>query len=424
MFAYVGGQRALTSPTLAGIVSRNCIVTYTVTGETFNPFRYSAPVDADDLIDRDEEAETLLSLAEGEHNTRLAAPRGYGKTSLLRRVVREAEEDAGLNVVLVDFWGVATRADVALRLEDGYRTLRGPVRRHAHRLLTDARLRASVGPAAVELDLSTRENADRLLFELLDVPRRACEKTRKRTLVVFDEFQEVLRAQDGVDAVMRTRIQHHSSAVSYVFAGCHPGLLAELFDTPTRPLYGQARAVALGRLADRDIADHVAHRFEQTNRQPGRALDYLLRLADGHPRRTMMLAHYLWSFTPPGGQADEGTWGRAQRATYDELAEAYARLWEGLAQDSDRRALTAIAAGRPLFARETLRTHGLTKGSATRSRGRLVALGEVHRIDGSLKLTDPLLAAWLVAGRRTPPLVVERTGGGTARARRGGAAGD
>ena len=50
--------------------------------DELNPFVYDDPLPPDALIDRDEEARKLLSLAEGGHNTRLSAPRRYGKTSI------------------------------------------------------------------------------------------------------------------------------------------------------------------------------------------------------------------------------------------------------------------------------------------------------------------------------------------------------
>lgn len=397
---------------------RDCTLTHTVTSQTLNPFRYSTPLDPEELVDRDAEAAMLLGLAEGGHNTRLSAPRGYGKTSLLRRVVADADARAGMNAAFVDLWGIATRADVALRLEDGYRALRGPIRRYVDRLLLDARVRANIGPAGLELSASRSQDIERLLLELLDVPKHAFEKTGKRTYVVFDEFQEVLRAGDGIDAVIRSRIQHQAREASYTFAGSHPGLLSELFDNRTRPLFGQARPIPLGPLADADLAAYIATHFENANRNAGRALDYLLRLAEGHPRRAMMLAHYLWEHTPPGSTANEGTWGLAQQAAYEELSEAYARLWNGL-EDTDRRALTAVAAGRPLVAKETMERYEMTRGSAPRARERLLSVGEIQQIDGALRVTDPLLAAWLNAGRRTPSVVIEQTGGAGARTRAG-----
>jgi hypothetical protein len=55
-----------------------------------NPSVYDDPLPPDALIDRDEETRTLLSLAEGIHNTRLSAPRRYGKTSIILRLLGEA----------------------------------------------------------------------------------------------------------------------------------------------------------------------------------------------------------------------------------------------------------------------------------------------------------------------------------------------
>lgn len=47
-----------------------------------NPFRYSEPVPVEELLDRDGEAEELLRRAEEGNNSRLVAPRRFGKTSL------------------------------------------------------------------------------------------------------------------------------------------------------------------------------------------------------------------------------------------------------------------------------------------------------------------------------------------------------
>lgn len=52
-----------------------------------NPFRYTAPVDVEDLIDREAEARALAERAAEGNNSRLVATRRYGKTSLLRKVI-------------------------------------------------------------------------------------------------------------------------------------------------------------------------------------------------------------------------------------------------------------------------------------------------------------------------------------------------
>ena len=63
------------------------------TGRDINPFRFSGPLAPEDMIDRDQESEDLLALAEGGHSFRLVGPRRYGKTTLLRRVLNAAEQE-------------------------------------------------------------------------------------------------------------------------------------------------------------------------------------------------------------------------------------------------------------------------------------------------------------------------------------------
>ena len=366
-----------------------------------NPFRYSAPVAPEDLIDRDEEARELLGLAHGGHFARLSAPRRYGKTSLLHRVLGDAEK-AGMNVALVDLYGVVSVTDVVFRLRDAYRMFRGPVARRIEDLVGSASLRAGFGPAEVEVALGQAgTNADQLFWELLELPREACERTGARCLVVFDEFQDLLKAGSKLDAPLRTRVQRHADAASYIFAGSHEGMLSELFDRQERPLYGQAVRFVLDPLGEADVAKYIAERFARSDRGPGRALNYLLQLARGHPQRTMLLANRLWGATPVGGVADEATWEEARRRAFADLEESFAGHWDAV-EDSARRVLLAVSAQKKLFAADTLKRYALTPGSATRARDGLLRSGDLLERGGALQLTDPLFAAWVAAGRRSP----------------------
>ena len=71
-----------------------------------NPFVYSHPLSPEDIVDRDDETRELLRNVVGGHYVRLFAPRKYGKTSLLRRALRDGEAGEGLIPILVDLYRV------------------------------------------------------------------------------------------------------------------------------------------------------------------------------------------------------------------------------------------------------------------------------------------------------------------------------
>src|SRR3954447_18904842 len=162
-----------------------------------NPFRYSEPVPPDELLDRDREAAELLERAEDGNNSRLVAPRRYGKTSRLGRLLRDAR-GAGWNAVYVDFFGVLTAADIAERIERAYGgQLQGRVAAWfagARRMLRPT-FTAGGGIVPAKASVRLDPQAEAPLLDRLALPARLHEKTGVRTLVVFDEFQDVLAAR-------------------------------------------------------------------------------------------------------------------------------------------------------------------------------------------------------------------------------------
>lgn len=368
-----------------------------------NPFRYSDPLPVEDLVGRDAEAQQLMRRADEGNNSRLVAPRRYGKTSLLRRLLHDADR-AGWAPVYVDFFGVLTLADVAQRIERAYaEQLKGGLAAWfagARRLLRPT-FRAGGGPLPAGVEVALDPQAEPPLLDRLALPRRLHERHGTRTLVVFDEFQDVLMAQDRVDAVIRSEIQHHGDAASYVFAGSHVGMMRELFADRRRAFYGQAAPVELTPLPADEVAESIAARFALTGRDPGVALDPLLGLAQGHPQRTMLLAHALWEQTPPSSMADEGTWSAAYEQAIAQVRDELRAVWTAL-PTGQRRVLTAIAEDRSaLYAAG--RTHGGSRGGSIRTAVQaLLDRGEVAVDRGAPtghRVVDPLLAAWIRDGR-------------------------
>ena len=362
-----------------------------------NPFIYSHPIAPDDIIDRDEETNALLGYAVGGHYVRLYAPRKYGKTSLLRRVLRDGERQEGLLPVLVDLYGVLSVPDVAIRFERAYaRTLKGPLRRRIEEFLQNTGLGLSLGALGISAKLQLEPRTDPLpaLHALLDLPLRLEEGGGFRALIVLDEFQDITKVAD-MDALLRSHIQFQGDVASFVFSGSEPGLMRELFEDRERPLYGQAVSMRLDRLGDTDIAAYITDRFRETGRSVGEALNPLIDKAEGHPQRAMVLAHHLWSVV---GEGDSGTLGDWQAACSRSMAELQAEFdanWRRLPTNSQKALRAVIAGDGSPFQARVLNQLDLAKSTARASLNSLVSAAIVEQPGDEYLLVDPLFADWI-----------------------------
>jgi uncharacterized protein len=374
-----------------------------------NPFVYSHPLSPEDVINRDAETHELLRHVVGGHFVRLYAPRKYGKTSLLKRALRDGEAQQGLIPILVDLYRVSSIADVTVRFERAYsRHLKGALRARIEEFLQRTGIGLSLGAFGIsaKLQLDPRVNPLPALHALLDLPLRLEEGGGYRAFIALDEFQDVHKVPD-LDGLIRSHIQYQAEVASYVFAGSEPGLMKLLFETKERPLYGSAVPVRLQRLANEDIAAYVSERFRATERSVGDALNPLLDSAKGHPQRAMLLAHRLWEEVAPGETATLEHWHAAHSAALRELNPEFDAQWRGL-ENSDQKTLRAIVAGDGSPYRGDVRRRlELTKDMVRRALPRLTATAEIETVEGRHVVVDPLFAEWIERVNRGSPETLE-----------------
>jgi hypothetical protein len=363
-----------------------------------NPFVYSHPIEPEDIIDRDEESRKLLAQAVGGHFVRLYAPRKYGKTSLIQRVLRDGERDEGLIPVLVDLYRVVSVADVAIRFERAYsHALKGAIRSKVEEFLQRTGLGLSLGAFGIsaKLQLDARR-VDPLpaLHALLDLPLRLEEGGGYRALVALDEFQDITNVPN-LDGLLRSHIQYQGKVASYVFAGSEPGLMKQLFETRDRPLYGSAVPMRLHRLADVDISEYIAGRYAQTERSVGEALNPLIAAAKGHPQRAMLLAHRLWEEVPRGQAANLGRWEAAHEAALAELDAEFEARWQGFDLGEQKTLRAVIEGDGSPYREHVLQRLDLNKTTAQSALKRLLASADVERDGSAHVIVDPLFAEWI-----------------------------
>jgi hypothetical protein len=362
------------------------------------PFPFEGPVAPALLIDREGDLDVLARRAADRVGVRLVAPRRYGKTSLLlAHAARLRETD--WRTAHVDLSRVADLADVARRLAAAYAHLDAPwMRAHLGGLL--ARLGVSLSPAGPTVSLGPRPSspdagaAETVVYRLLDLPHALWEADRSPTLVVFDEFQDLLVARKDLDGLLRSRIQYHGDAAAYVYAGSEPSMMRELFDTRERPLFGQADPLTLGPLPIDETLTDLARRFAGEGLDPGEAVGELVAFAAGHPQRTMLLAYLLADRLASGVS---GTPQTAAEVVDDALARsqpAHQALWQQLSR-SERIVLAAVADGIAPGSRALATEHHLGRRTLVAAAERLADQGHLILRPRDNRLVDPLLGEWL-----------------------------
>jgi uncharacterized protein len=369
-----------------------------------NPFVYSHPVAPEDVIDRDHETQELLRNAVGGHFVRLFAPRRYGKTSLLKRALRDGERE-GLIPILVDLYRVSSIADVTVRFERAYaRQLKGALHSKVESFLQKTGIGLSLGAYGISAKLQLDPKVDPLpaLHALLDLPLRLEEGGGYRAFIALDEFQDVDKVPD-LDGLLRSHIQHQGDVASYVFAGSEPALMRQLFETKERPLYGSAVPMRLEGLAGEDIAAYVDERFRATGRGAGEALNPLLDAAKGHPQRAMLLAHRLWMEVGKGHEATLDHWRAAHEAALAELNPEFDAQWRGFDTSQQKTMRAVIAGDGSPYKADVRRRLELTKDMVRKALPRLSATAEIELVDGKHVVVDPLFAEWIERINRGEP---------------------
>jgi hypothetical protein len=363
-----------------------------------NPFQYQRPLDPVRLIDRRRELDALQRAASDRVAIRLASPRRYGKTSLIGAHLA-AMRDAGHHACLIDFDRVATVADATDRVVDGLRALPGVGPGVLEGRL--ARLGLTVGPPGVQLQVAPRaartapgpDEARAAIRDLLALPAELAAGG-DLVVVAMDEFQDLLTADDHLDGLLRSVIQHQGDRVAYLFAGSAPSLMRRLFSDRQRPFFGQARPLDLPPLPLEATTQEVLALLPPGDDRPSLAAR-IVAAGAGHPQRTMLLAHHLHDVLDREEPTNDPA-GLALDRSVEEVSDVCQAVWAALTRN-ERAVVAALADGRSPFSGAVAAEHGTARSTLQSVTERLVDDGQqvVRDAGGAPRLLDPLLAEWV-----------------------------
>lgn len=380
---------------------------------TSNPFVYGEVVSAAAFADREAERERLeRDLSEGQ-KVFLISPRRYGKSSLVRAVMKTL---AAKRVITVEVTVAASSSYVAF-LEAYAQALvsadtpAGTLQRWTAELLQtvrpETRFETQLGVAprfsvAFPAVRSPRDTA-RLAAEVFALPGRIAAARRQKMAIALDEFQTIAAFDGGnVEHALRAAVQEQR-AVGYVFAGSEPSLMERML-TPRRPFYKAGPVVRLEKIDERTFADFIDARFAAGGLRTENGLGAaIVELAENVPYDVQRLAHETWDDVKAAGRKSVGledlhlTLTRLLNQQHSVFEESWQRLT--LAQRAVLRAIV-LESGRELLSADVRSRHRLPGASSVQSAlAALVRQEIVMKDQGRYVVNDSLYREWMA--RRT-----------------------
>jgi hypothetical protein len=378
-----------------------------------NPFVYGEIVTAGAFANRDLERERLSGDLAAGQKVFLISPRRYGKSSLIRDVMRSL---ARQRIVTVEVTVAASSSYVGF-LEAYARALiaadtpAARVRRWAVELLQGVRpeLRFdtdAVGEPRFSLSfpsVRTAREVARLAAEVFALPGRIAAARQRRLAIALDEFQTIASFDGGtVEHALRAAVQEQRQ-VGYVFAGSEPSLMERMLG-PRRPFYKAGPVLRLEKIDAAEFAGFIDARFATSGVSVDEGLGQaIVELAGNVPYDVQRLAHETWDDLRAGRRRAAGledlhlTLSRLLGEQHTIFEESWQRLT--LAQRAVLRALV-LENGRELLSADVRTRHRLPGASSVQSAlAALVKQDVVLKDSATYVVSDSLYREWVA--RRT-----------------------
>ena len=377
--------------------------------ESANPFIYGEIVTTPAFADREDERERLARDLAAAQKVFLISPRRYGKSSLIRDVMRGLGRQRILTVEVT----VAASSSYIGFLESYARALvaaetpAGTIRRWAAELLQslkpELRFEAQgAGEAGFSLAfpaVRTARDAARLAAEVFALPGRIAAARKQNLAIALDEFQAIASFNGGsVEHALRAAVQDQRT-VGYVFAGSEPSLMERMLG-PRRPFYKAGPVMRLEKIAPALFASFLEARFTASGVRPEPGLGTaIVELGGNVPYDVQRLAHETWDDVKAAGRRAAGldnlhsTLVRLLGEHHTVFEESWQRLT--LAQRAALRAVV-LEEGRELLSADVRTRHRLPGASSVQSALAALVREEIVSKEGARYVVgDSLYREWV-----------------------------
>ena len=236
-------------------------------------FVYGMSVEGDNFTDRVKETKRLKMDLENGINVILVSPRRIGKSSIVRKVIKEIT-DPKIKMVFMDIYDCRSEYDFynrfASELLKQTATKKEQVIENIKKFLIRLTPKIAFKPEPTsEYSLSlgiTPQNYEP--EEILQLPEIIGQAQGVHIVVCIDEFQQIGEMPDTLTIQKRLRgIWQHQRQVSYCLFGSKKHLMTKLFQNRRMPFFQFGEMMYLDKIPTADWIPFICSRFESQGKQ-------------------------------------------------------------------------------------------------------------------------------------------------------------
>ena len=365
-----------------------------------NPFKYGQVVFDKDFCPRPGAEKKLTDYIASGQNVLLEGERRIGKTSLVYEIMRQMKKFFLLYIDIMeiktidDFCRRIIRAIVSMEQKNG---VVGKVFKSLAHLKPTISLDPLTGTPSLSLDASVKMKPESIegLMDFIESLSK-----RKRLVVGFDEFQDILNIKEArvALAVLRSKVQFHTG-IPYIFAGSVRNKMEEIFNHPDSPFFKSAITLNIEGL-DREIfREFLEKKFLEGKREvtPG-LMDKVFEIARDIPGDIQQLCGVVWEITSYGDKIAEGIIPAVLEVIYSRELKGYEAILVQLT-GQQLRCLIGLAqfGGKSPLSAEFLKVVGISQPSSVKKAlSRLERLRIIYEHKKEYKFINPFFRSWLI----------------------------
>ena len=359
-----------------------------------NPFKFGSIVEEPFFTKRHDELGKVQSILSSNNHVIIISPRRFGKTSLIRKAVKSINRD----VLMLDLQLINSIEDFAAQyLRRVYRVFPSE---KIKQFVRNFRIMPtiSLNPVNGEIEVSFKaiDNNLPLLEDVLNLMEQLSSPSN-RTIVILDEFQEIIRFGKGIDRKLRSIMQLHQN-INYVFLGSQESMMREIFEKKKSPFYHFGLLLPLTKIEKTHFRAYINAGMSGICSHPEKITDEVLDFTDGHPYYTQQLAYSVWNNLKQSPDNKDAV-GQSIVDTIQTHDFDYERLWATF-NNTDKNMLTLLAQ------KNDTSTLPLSKANSTKptstifsSIKRLMANGAVLKTNRGYEIDDPFFTKWIITRR-------------------------